>query len=197
MLILPPERIAAMCGFLHRQRPGCALAGARHVAMIAAVIAALISGLAPAARAQDEQLLRTGQADHPIVIREHAGWNRDCDAVAPPTLYLYEPPRHGSVCARVENIRIHDMYVGTESQCIGRLVRGVAFIYRPDQGYTGSDGLRYAARYPSVLRVVSVTVKVTAHSPSAPSTPPSDIVAPIPQSLPSSTPVPVCDELVF
>ena len=165
--------------------------------MLAAVIAACLSGLATDARAQEEQLLRTGQADHPIVIREHAGWNRDCDAIAPPTLYLYEPPRHGSVCARVENIRIHDMYVGTESQCIGRLVRGVAFIYRPDQGYTGSDGLRYAAQYPSVLRMVSVTVKVTTHPRAASSTAPSDVVAPSPQSPQSSTPVPVCDALVF
>lgn len=185
-----------MWRFLHRQRSDWALDGAAHVAMLAAVIAACLSGLAPEARAQDEQLSRTGQADHPILISEHAGWGRDCDAIAPPTLYLYEPPRHGSVCARVENIKIHAMYVGTASQCIGRLVRGVQFIYRPDQGYTGSDGLSYAAQYPSVLRMVSVALTVTSHPRAAPGPPPSNIVEPIPRSPRSLTPVPVCNELV-
>jgi hypothetical protein len=165
--------------------------------MLAAVFAACISGLAPEARAQEEQLSRTGQADQPILIREHAGWSTDCDAIAPPMLYLYEPPRHGSVCARAENIRIHDMYAGTESQCIGRLVRGVQLIYRPDQGYTGGDGLRYAAQYPSVLRVVAVMVKVTAYPSVAPGMAPSNIAAPIPQTAEAPAPVPVCDALVF
>jgi uncharacterized RmlC-like cupin family protein len=189
--------MAAMPGFSHRQRPDCARDCATHVAVAAAVIVAFVSGLAPNARAQEEHLSRTGQADHPIVIREHAGWGMDCDAIAPPTLYLYEPPRHGRVCARVADIRIHDMYVGTESQCIGRSVRGVQFIYRPDQGYAGSDGLRYATKYPSVMRVVSVTVKVTADPRVTPIMAPSTIAAPIPQAPASAAPVPVCDELVF
>jgi hypothetical protein len=34
------------------------------------------------------QLLKTGQADHPILVSEHAGWNMDCEAIAPPTLFL-------------------------------------------------------------------------------------------------------------
>src|SRR5208282_519908 len=101
------------------------------------------------ARAQEEQLSRTGQADHPIVIREHAGWNKDCEAIAHPALYLFEPPRHGNVCARIANIKISSMYIGTESQCIGHLIRGVRLIYRPDTDYAGDDGLRYAAQYPS------------------------------------------------
>ena len=161
------------------------------------LLAACLSGLAPAARAQDEQLSRVGQADHSLLISEHAGWSGDCGAIAPPTLYLYEPPRHGSVCTRVENITIHNMYVGTESQCIGRLVRGVRFIYRPHQGYMGSDGLRYAAQYPSVQRTVSVAITVTAQPPAAPGTAPSGIAATSPQAPQSLTPVPVCDELVF
>lgn len=159
--------------------------------------AACLSSLAPVAQAQDEQLSRIGQIDHPLLISEHAGWSRDCSAIAPPTLYLYEPPRHGSVCMRVENITIQNMYVGTASQCIGRLVRGVRFIYRPDQGYRGNDGLRYAAQYPSVVRSVSVAITVTAQPPAAPGTAPSGIAAAIPQAPQSLTPVPVCDELVF
>jgi hypothetical protein len=89
------------------------------------------------------------------------------------------------------------MYVGTESQCIGRLVRGAQLIYRPDAGYPGNDGLRYAAQYPSVLRTVSVIVTVTAYSPGAPNAAPSNITAPMPQTPQSSGPVPACDELIF
>jgi hypothetical protein len=165
--------------------------------MPAAVLAVCLSSLAPKARAQDEQLSRSGQSGHPIVLGEHAGWSSDCDAIAPPALYLYESPRHGSVCTRVADIKVHAMYVGTESQCIGRVVRGVQFIYRPDRGYTGSDGLRYAAQYPSVRRMLSVAITVAAQSQAAPSTVPSGVVDPIPRSAQSATPVPVCDALIF
>ena len=165
--------------------------------MLAALIAICLSGFAPEATAQDEQLSRTGQADHPILISEHAGWSRDCDAIAPPTLYLYESPRHGSVCSRVADITVHAMYAGTESQCIGRVVRGVQFIYRPDRGYTGNDGLRYAAQYPAALRTMSVAITVAAQSRAAASTVPSNIMEPTPRSVPSAIPVPVCDALIF
>jgi len=166
-------------------------------AVIAAVIATCLSGLANGAGAQEEELSKTGQAGHQILIREHAGWNKDCDAIAHPALYLNESPRHGSVCARIENIKIHAMYIGTESQCIGRVVRGIQLIYRPEAGYAGNDGLRYAAQYPSVLRSVSVIVTVTAYPPLAPSAAPSNITAPFPQTRQSAGPVPACEELVF
>jgi hypothetical protein len=192
-----------MWRFLHRQhfKPVGVLNGAISFAIpfaiLATVITICLSGLACEAQAQEEQLSKTGQANHPIVIREHAGWNQDCDAIAHPTLYLYEPPHHGSVCARIQNIKIHSMYVGTASQCIGRVVRGVQLIYRPDAGYAGDDGLRYAAQYPSVLRTVSVIVTVTAYPPVASSAAPSDITAPVPQARQSSEPVPACEELMF
>jgi len=188
-----------MWRFLRRRRfkPVCVLHGAIPFAILAAVITACLSGLAFEAQAQEEQLSKIGQANHPIVIREHAGWNKDCDAIAHPALYLFEPPRHGSVCARIENIKIHSMYVGTESQCIGRLVRGVQLIYRPEAGYAGNDSLRYAAEYPSVLRTVSVIVTVTAFPPGEPSAVPSNITAPMPPTRQSSEPVPACEELVF
>jgi hypothetical protein len=183
-----------MWRFLHRQhfKPVRVIDGAMDVVLFAAVIVTCLSGLASEAWAQEEQLSKTGQSDHQILIREHAGWNMDCDAITPPALYLNEAPRHGRVCARVENIKIHAMYVGTEAQCIGRLVRGVQLIYRPDAGYAGNDGLRYAARYPSVLRAVSVIITVT-YPPGAP----SNITAPMPPTRQSSGPVPACDELVF
>ncbi len=171
--------------------------GAIPFAIFAAVVAGGLSCLAGEAPAQEEQLSQTGKVDHQIVIREHAGWNQDCDAIAHPTLYLDEPPRHGRVCTRIENIKIHSMYVGTELQCIGHVVRGIQLIYRPDAGYTGRDGLRYIAQYPSVLRAVSVFVTMTAHAPGGPTAAPSGITAPIPQTRQSPGPVPVCEELIF
>ncbi len=185
-----------MWRYIHRRyfKVVCFHRGATLFAILAAVVAAGLSGPARQAAAQEEQLSKTGQTNHTIVIREHAGWNEDCDAIAHPALYLFEPPRHGRVCARIENIKIHSMYVGTEAQCIGRLVRGVQLIYRPDTDYSGDDGLQYAAQYPSILRTVSVIVTVTAGAPSAA---PSNMTAPMPQPQQSLGPVPACEELVF
>ena len=127
-----------LTNFCHRR-------SATAFAFLAVIALGALPGLPPEALAQEEQLSKTGQAGQLILIREHAGWNRNCEAIAHPALYLSEPPRHGQICARIENIKISSMYVGTESQCIGRLVRGVRLIYRPDAAYAGDDSLRYAA----------------------------------------------------
>lgn len=188
-----------MWRFLHRQQLKFARRG--NGAMSSAILAALshvvLLGFAQEARAQEEQLSIAGRADHPINIREHAGWNRSCEAIAHPVLYLSEPPSHGNVCARIENIKISSMYVGTESQCVGQLVRGVRLIYRPDATYAGDDGLRYAAQYPSVLRTIQVQITVAAHTTSAPNALPSNVIAPMPQLRQSPGPVPACAEPIF
>ncbi len=192
-------RSGAMCCVPNGEH--CRLFRAPRRAMLsvvfAAAITACLSGLAYEARAEEERLSTTGEIDRQIVIREHAGWNMDCDAIPHPALYLDEPPQHGRVCARIENIKIRSMYVGTESQCIGRMVRGVQLIYRPDPGYAGNDGLRYATRYPAVLRTVSVSVTVTAYASGTPTVAPSNIIAPTSHLQQSSGPIPACEELMF
>lgn len=180
----------------HR-KPICAAYSAMPFPFLAAVISVCLSGLAGGARAQEELLSKAGEVDHQIVIREHAGWNQDCDAIDHPALYLHDPPRHGHVCARIENIKIHSMYIDTESQCIGHVVRGVQLIYRPDAGYVGSDGLRYLAQYPSALRAVSVSVTVTAYPPGARPAAQASIASSMPQARQASGPVPACEELLF
>lgn len=146
---------------------------------------------------RDEPHATAGRASHAITVREHAGWDRHCDAIAHPALYLDEPPRHGSVCARVEDIRVTSLYVGTESQCIGQRVRGVRLIYRPDAGFVGRDGLRYAVQYPAVRRSIAVTVTVAAEQPATSDAGPSNISAlPVPARQVAG-PVPPCAELLF
>ena len=171
----------------------------RHSAMafVSVVVIALgaLPGLQCEAFAQEEQLSKAGQAGQSILIREHAGWNRNCDAIAHPELYLSEPPRHGQICARIENIKISSMYVGTESQCIGRLERGVRLIYRSDAAYAGDDSLRYAAQYPSVLRGVQVQLTVAADAGSA--VPSNTIGVPIAPARQAPGPIPDCAEPVF
>jgi hypothetical protein len=147
----------------------------------------------PAKASAEEEISRTAQADRAVVIREHAGWNMDCEAIAHPALRLNEPPRHGSVCARIQDIKIRSMFTGTQAQCIGQVVRGVQLIYRPDAGFTGDDRLRYAAQYPSVLRPVTVDVTVTPFASAAPSR--YGETVPPARQVPGE--VPACEDLVF
>ena len=142
-----------------------------------------------------EQLSQTVAAGRPLVIREHAGWDRDCAAIAHPALYLDEAPRHGTVCARVEEITIGSIYLGTEKHCVGRLVRGVRLIYRPDTGYAGIDALRYAAQYPSLRRTVAVNVTVAASGVTG--SLPSSLGAHLPARHQAPGPVPHCVDLMF
>jgi hypothetical protein len=188
-----------MWRFLHRQQSKfvCRRNGAMAFAILATVISGCVLSLAYEARSQEEQLSIAGQAGRTIIVREHAGWDRRCAAIAHPVLYLSEPPSHGNVCARIENIKISSMYVGTESQCVGHLVRDVRLIYRSDATYAGDDALRYAAQYPSVLRTIQVQIAVASHATGAPSAVPSNVVAPIPRSPQSPGPVPACAEPIF
>lgn len=172
----------------------------RHdLGIVAALLVAGLVGFIVPVRAQDngnEQVVRAGSPNRPVVIREHAGWDRDCAAIAPPVLTLDAPPRHGYVCARAEDITVRSMVVGTEAQCIGRLVRGVRLIYRPDLGFRGDDGLRYAALYPSLRRSVSVSVTVGGQGA------PADITGSLPTHLTAPShqpagPVPPCADLLF
>lgn len=173
--------------FLHRH--DLRLAGA----LLGAAVC-VAAGAARAIDAAEEQLAKSGQADRTVIIREHAGWDRNCDAVAHPALYLDEPPRHGSVCARLAEIRIQTLAAGTQGQCIGRVVRGVRLVYRPDAGFAGGDGLRYAVQYPSQRKSVAVSIAVTPEPPSATN---AQASVGAPPSHQPAGPVPACAELLF
>lgn len=172
---------------------------ATHFIFLAVFALPVLPSLAPEARAQqEEQVAKAGQAGQAILIREHAGWNKNCEPIAHPALYLSDPPRHGQLCARTENIKITSMFAGTESQCIGRLVRGVRLIYRADASYAGDDSLRYAAQYPSVLRGVQVQLTVAANTVGLPNAMPSNnIVTPMTQTRQAPGPVPDCADPIF
>jgi hypothetical protein len=105
------KRPAAMWRSFDRQHCGLisALRGTVPSAVLAAVIIICLSGFLSDAQSEEEQLSKTGEIDHQIIIREHAGWNMDCAAIAHPALYLNQPPDHGRVCARVENIKVHSI----------------------------------------------------------------------------------------
>jgi hypothetical protein len=132
-----------------------------------------------------------------ILIREHAGWNKDCEGIAPPPVLLFDPPRHGRVCVRSEQIKITSMYAGTQGQCIGRHVRGVRLIYQPEGDFAGEDSLLYAVQYPAVLRTIAVKVSVAAYQAQTLNVVPSDVVAPPRQASGSPEPIPACTELLF
>ena len=163
-------------------------------------VAAVIGGAGLVAQAQTsaERIAKTGKAAQPILIREHAAWDEDCAGVPYPAVRLDEPPRHGAVCARVENVTVRYMYAGTVAHCVGRVVRGLRLYYFPRAGFAGSDGLQYSVRYPSAERTVAVTVTVAPGQASAADANVTDIAGPLagplrePRQKPG--PVPACSE---
>jgi len=185
-----------MWRFLHRN--DLKSAGAIFGAAAACIVGVSLAGHAARALEQpvQEQLSRTGPANHAVIIREHAGWDRNCDAVAHPALYLDAPPRHGSVCARDEEIRIRTMAAGTEAQCIGRLVRGVRLVYRPDAGFSGDDVLQYAVQYPALRKTVAVSIAVTRDAVGGAGAFASMAAPALPVHQPPG-PVPPCAETIF
>lgn len=192
------EMAAAMAGSFHRRSEHI---GSRHRALlwtmfIAVAFDGVIIASLPAC-AHDDVLMRAGPAGHLILIREHAGWNGACETLAPPAVQLIRPPLHGEVCARAETVKIASMFVGTESQCIGHLVRGVQLIYRAEWGYVGDDSLQYAAQYPSVLRTISVKVTVTGAPAGTSGSAPSNAATSPTKVAQSPGPIPSCPVLLY
>lgn len=157
----------------------------------------LFAALIPDAWAEEDQISKAGQVARSIIIREHAGWNEDCDGVEPPPVYLLSRPQHGKVCARNEQIKIASMYAGTQGQCIGRLVRGIRLIYQPESDFAGEDSLLYAVQYPAVLRTIAVKVLVAGYETRTSHVSPSDAAVSSKQTPRSMEPIPACTEFLF
>lgn len=138
--------------------------------------------------------LEGAAVERSAVIREHAGWNRNCEAIAAPPLFLITPPSHGKVCAKAQIITIASMQAGTESQCIGRKVSGVRLVYLPESSHHGEDAMVYGVQYPSRFQAISVKVDIggTAFGKVSIEEAPQ---ARRPPQL--AGPMPVCPQLVF
>lgn len=148
----------------------------------------VLAVLLPAGHLESAEVART------VVVREHAGWDRNCNAIPHPALYLVTPPSHGKVCAMPQEISIKSIYEGTESQCIGRKVSGVRLIYQPDASYSGEDALVYGVQYPSHLRATSVKVNTSVTAPASVSISDADPGAQLRQT---PGPMPSCPQFVF
>jgi len=140
------------------------------------------------------ECLESAAVERSVIVREHAGWNMDCEAIAAPPLFLITPPSHGKVCAKAQIITIASMHAGTESQCIGREVSGVRLIYQSDTSHDGEDVLVYGVQYPSRFHAVSVTVDIGAAAPGKVSIADAPLAA---QPRQAPGPMPVCPQLVF
>jgi len=173
--VLDPLRKASRCAALR---------------MALCAVSILLAGFAADAA---EQFVRSGASGDAIVLHDHAGWDRTCAALAPPSVHLDAPPLHGVVCLRADDIRVEYVSYGTQTQCIGRLVRGVRLIYRPHAGYTGADGLRYSVQYPKARREVAVNISVLPPAPATSGAAPTSFGAPAPQA-PGT--IPPCNDFV-
>lgn len=87
---------------------------------------------------------------------------RDCEAILP-KLELEEPPEHGVVCFRIEELARRDAAYSDSPPnpgCTNRSLTGVRILYVNKAGYVGNDRLRYRiVATPSIIRNVSLDIQ--------------------------------------
>jgi hypothetical protein len=110
--------------------------------------------------AQDEHLTRTTKANEKISILSYARSNQACEGIDPPSFYLDKAPDHGVVCFRAGTVKLQNAIVGNLTHCIGKQIRGVTIVYVPQQGYVGSDEVRYTVIFPEARHSVFVDLAV-------------------------------------
>jgi len=146
--------------------------------------------------AQNQRLAKTTIADHDVVILGYGRSNQNCESVDPPGLYLDKPPDHGTICFRVNDIKINEAIVGNLKHCVGRNIRGVTVVYLPRWKYIGLDDARYTVVFPQARHSVYVDLTVLPDRPGSPSVAPADINTPAAESSQSPGPIPACTALV-
>jgi hypothetical protein len=148
------------------------------------------------ALAQNQRLAKATKADHEVVILGYGRSDQNCESVDPPALYLDKPPDHGTICFRVNDIKINEAIVGNLKHCVGRNIRGVAVVYLPRWKYIGPDHVRYTVVFPQARHSVYVDLTVLPDRSGSPSAAPADISTPAAESSQSPGPIPACTALV-
>jgi hypothetical protein len=120
--------------------------------------AAVVLVAASQASAESTTVKRTAKAGYETPIWVHARWDKNCEVVRPLILHLDEPPRHGIVCAKVEQITIKSIYKGAARHCIGRRISGIRVYYLSKLDYAGRDEFKYTARYLPLQRTIQINV---------------------------------------
>lgn len=156
--------------------------------------AAMASAVLAFAAVLPAECFESATVERSVIVREHAGWDMDCKAIAAPSLFLITPPSHGKVCAKAQIITIASMHAGTESQCIGREVSGVRLVYQSETSHDGEDVLVYGVQYPSRFHAVSVKVAIDGAAPGKVSIADAPLAVQ-PRQMPG--PMPICPQLVF
>jgi hypothetical protein len=143
-------------------------------------------------------MLRTGAADHQVVIRSHVLFDSNCVSLEPPVIDLDAPPGRGVLCQRrVDDIVINVLQPGSPLRCLGKKTSGVLVVYLPRHGYTGADTVRYIVHFPGRSPVTyTANLVIVPDTPPSSGAVPADISAPADDAPQSPGRLPLCPALV-
>jgi len=116
--------------------------------------------LAPAARADlfDQNRHVKTLAGQEARIGSHAKWDRRCQPLTMPTVFVTQPPANGRISTRAAT-KIAKGSVGG-AVCDGREFPAIAVYYAPKSGFRGVDVVRYTADYGTSQTENTVTIDV-------------------------------------
>ena len=138
--------------------------------------------------AHAEHLTTVTKSHNEVTIRGYARWNKNCDAIEPPQIYLDVPPRNGFVCARTSRVTVRTVCEGNAEYCVGRSMPGIDLIYLPRSRFTVVDVVRYTVKF----KAVSLSVDADINVPSDQAATESGGVSPSSEPPQTQGPIPVC-----
>jgi hypothetical protein len=110
--------------------------------------------------AHAEHLTRATKSYNEVTIGGYARWNKSCDPIESPQIYLDIPPKNGVVCARTSTGTAGTVREGKAGHCAGRPMRGINLIYLPRSGFTGVDVVRYTVKFTVISQTIDVDISV-------------------------------------
>jgi hypothetical protein len=132
--------------------PGCTTTPVSATTPVAPVAAtspvAPVAAIAPAAPAVVD-LRRTVAADQKLRLDFLYSINPDCTSIGFTTVRVLEQPKHGKIAIENDAGLTNFQASNPRAECNKRRSDGVAVIYEPEPGYTGTDSISLDAISPS------------------------------------------------
>jgi hypothetical protein len=165
--------------------------------LVAYGLVALATSLLPCANAYAQrQLLKIVTAGHDVLVDGYARADNNCQGIDPPQIMIEQPPEHGTVCFRRDDLVLRTTMENNLVHCLGRKVSGFSVIYLSRRDYKGADRFRYTVRFPTVEHSIDVTLNVLPEWRASLMAVPADVSAAAGETRQRAGPIPACTALV-
>ena len=127
---------------------------------ISGLAAVVMLGTSAVAECEPGHYRRKAESGRETVVGIGVRWNKTCQSVGAPEVWLDSAPANGFVCVRTGMVRPRNLLFGGAAHCLQTPMEGVQIVYRSRSGFRGADAVGYTLKFPRGTRSLTVDIDV-------------------------------------